>query len=320
MTTGKQRVTPLLAVGTGSRTVDVDGPTHYLDFGGPPDGPLVVCVHGLGGSHLNWLAVAPSLSLTARVMALDLVGHGRTPAAGRTAGIEGHRALLSGFLEVVGNGSPVIVVGNSMGGLVATLQAAVEPESVAGLVLIDPALPTGRPGLIHPRVLVNFVLCALPGLGEGYLAERRRRVSAEQTVRRVLGVCCVDAARVDTDVVEAHVQLTAGLDRAAADRAYLSSARSLSMVMARPGEVTDLLGGVQQSTLLMHGARDRLVPIGAARRMSATHPRWRFEIAPGIGHVPMLEAPAWTISVIDDWMTHEGAAAVAAASADIRLH
>ncbi len=295
--------------------VDVDGPTHYLDFGGPPDGPLVVCVHGLGGSHLNWLAVGPSLSLAARVMALDLVGHGRTPAAGRMATIEGHRALLGGFLEVVGKGSPAIVVGNSMGGLVAALQAAVEPESVAGLVLIDPALPTARPGLIHPRVLVNFVLCALPGLGEGYLAERRHRASPEQTVRRVLGVCCVDRSRVDPAVVKAHVRLTASLDRAAADRAYLSSARSLSLIMARPGPIANQLGRLRQPALLMHGERDRLVPMGSARRMAATHPRWRFEIAPDIGHVPMLEAPAWTTSVIDDWMTNEGAAAVASASA-----
>jgi pimeloyl-ACP methyl ester carboxylesterase len=294
--------------------VDVDGPTHYLDFGGPSEGPLVVCVHGLGGSHLNWLAVGPSLSLAGRVMALDLVGHGRTPAVGRTATIEGHRALLGGFIEAVGNGSPAIVVGNSMGGLVGALQAAVEPESVAGLVLIDPALPTARPGLIHPRVLVNFVVCAVPGLGEGYLAERRRRASAEQTVRRVLGVCCVDAARVDPDVVEAHVRLTASLDRAAADRAYLSSARSLSMIMARPGAIANQLGGLRQPTLLIHGERDRLVPMGTARRMATTHPRWRFEIAPDIGHVPMLEAPAWTTSVIDDWMTNEGAAAVNTAS------
>ena len=37
--------------------------------------------------------------------------------------------------------------------------------------------------------------------------------------------------------------------------------------------------------------RDLLVPLSAARRMSAAHPGWRFEIAPDTGHVPMLEAP-----------------------------
>ena len=108
--------------------------------------------------------------------------------------------------------------------------------------------------------------------------------------------------------------LTASLDRAAADRAYLSSARSLSMIMARPGAITNQLAGLQQPALLIHGERDRLVPMGAARRMAATHPRWRFEIARGVGHVPMLEAPSWTTSVIYDWMTNEGAAAAAAAA------
>src|SRR3954453_4067979 len=42
-----------------SRWADLDGPVHYVDFGGPDDGALVVCVHGLGGSHANWLAIAP---------------------------------------------------------------------------------------------------------------------------------------------------------------------------------------------------------------------------------------------------------------------
>jgi len=39
-------------------------------------------------------------------------------------------------------------------------------------------------------------------------------------VRRVLGVCCVDASRVPADVVEAHIELTQRLDRADADAAY----------------------------------------------------------------------------------------------------
>ena len=52
-------------------------------FGGPDDGPLVVCVHGLGGSHVNWMALAPQLTSTCRVLALDLAGHGLTEALGR---------------------------------------------------------------------------------------------------------------------------------------------------------------------------------------------------------------------------------------------
>src|SRR3712207_7158632 len=61
-----------------SRTVDLDGPVHHVDFGGREDGPIVVLVHGLGGSHLNWDLFAPLLTPHARVHALDLPGFGRS--------------------------------------------------------------------------------------------------------------------------------------------------------------------------------------------------------------------------------------------------
>ena len=75
------------------------------------------------------------------------------------------------------------------------------------------------------------------------------------------------------------------------------------------------LDAVGQPTLLIHGARDLLVPLSAARRMGAAHPGWRFEIAPDTGHVPMLEAPQWTTAVIEDWMAAEGEPAVGASAA-----
>ena len=33
----------------GTRWADIDGPVHYLDFGGPARAPMIVCVHGLSG-------------------------------------------------------------------------------------------------------------------------------------------------------------------------------------------------------------------------------------------------------------------------------
>ena len=42
-----------------SRTIDVRGPLHFLEGG---SGPPIVLVHGLGGSHVNWFAVAPRLA------------------------------------------------------------------------------------------------------------------------------------------------------------------------------------------------------------------------------------------------------------------
>jgi pimeloyl-ACP methyl ester carboxylesterase len=295
------------------RELDVDGPVYVADYGGPEGAPLLVGVHGLGGSHLNWAAVAPYLIDRYRLVAVDLLGHGRTPAAGRTPDVAGHVALLDGALARLSS-QPVVLMGNSLGGLVSALCAARSPGRVSGLVLVDPALPTGRIGLVHPRVMVNFAVCSVPGVGERYLAARRARTTPEQTVRRVLAITCVDPARVPADVIDAHIELTASKDRALGDAAYLASARSLSRGMARPGPTTDRLATLDVPVLHLHGDSDVLIPLVAARRMADGRPDWRLEVARDIGHAPMLEAPVWTALRVGAWLDGPRAAARAGAA------
>src|SRR5205814_821713 len=106
-----------------AHTVDLDGPVHYVDFGGPADGPQLVLVHGLGGSCLNWCLLAPHLVTRARVVALDLAGFGLTHPRGRSTTVQANAALLDRFLRTV-VGAPAILVGNSMGGMVSILESA----------------------------------------------------------------------------------------------------------------------------------------------------------------------------------------------------
>src|SRR3989442_6426883 len=122
-----------------SRVVELGVPLHFVDYGGT--GPGIVLVHGLGGAHVNWMAVGPALARRARVVAIDLPGFGRTPTEGGSASIHASRALLDRFIRKV-VGGPAIVVGNSMGGLIGMLEAAEKPENVAGLVLVGAAMPS----------------------------------------------------------------------------------------------------------------------------------------------------------------------------------
>jgi hypothetical protein len=77
------------------------------------------------------------------------------------------------------------------------------------------------------------------------------------------------------------------------------------------------MGGFDDGPLMVfvHGLGGSHLNWTAARRMSAAHPDWRFEVASDIGHVPMLEAPGWTATVIEDWMTHQDSPAVVRSSA-----
>jgi pimeloyl-ACP methyl ester carboxylesterase len=296
-----------------SSWADLDGPVHYLDYGGASEGPLVVCVHGLGGSAVNWAAVAPLLTPSCRVVALDLAGFGRTRSGGRSTTVSSNQVLLHRFITEVLE-PPVVLVGNSMGGLICGLQADAAPATVAGLVLVDPAVPVGPRSRPHPLVALLFALYAVPAVGRRVSSRGRSLRSVENAAMDVLRLCCADASRVPADVVAEHLVLARErADYLDVDAELVVAARSLMWVISRWRRHAAVLQRISAPVLLLHGDRDRLVPVAAARRVATAHPQWRFEVARGVGHVPQLEAPAWTAGHILDWLATDGAAAAGAA-------
>lgn len=121
--------------------IDLDGPVHYVDFGG--SGPTMLLVHGPGGAHLDWLQAGTRLARRARVLALDLAGLGPMPLGEEPAGMPALQALLDRFLRALCP-EPVLLVGSSRGTALCLQQAARAPERVAGLVLVSPAQPRRR--------------------------------------------------------------------------------------------------------------------------------------------------------------------------------
>jgi pimeloyl-ACP methyl ester carboxylesterase len=306
-----------------SRWAVLGGPTHYADFGGAPDGPLVVCVHGLGGSHRNWIGLAPRLTPVARVLAVDLAGHGRTPPAGRGTDVRSNQRLLHRFLTEVTHG-PVILIGNSMGGLISLLEAdagagadgvpAPDGPTVAGMVLLDPALPRPRGVRPDPEVARVFAAMAIPWLGERVLARQRRMVTPEQQVRATITRCAAVGAAIPPEVVAAQVALLRErTEHQEFDRAMLGSTRSLLMMLARARPIARAIQRVTPPAMLIHGEDDRLVPVAVARQVARRRPDWRVELRPGVGHIPQMEDAPGTAALILDWFDREGHGAVQAA-------
>jgi pimeloyl-ACP methyl ester carboxylesterase len=287
-----------------SKHADLDGPVHYLDFGG--SGAPLVCVHGLSGAALNWMAVAPALAERHRVFALDLRGFGRTPLGPGTR-LRDNRRLLDRFLREVA-GAPAIVVGNSMGGLLAVLQAARVPASVAGLVLVDPALPWHGLRPFDLSLWTFFGSLLPPLLGEASLGWSAERLGAERVVRGVIDACCVDSRRVPEDMVRALIdQETERFANPRSFRALAQASRSLLWALASLG-LTGNYGRVAAPTLVITGAGDRLVPasfsVAIARRFG-----WQAEVLPDVGHVPMMEAPADFLRITLGWLDFRAPAA-----------
>lgn len=285
-----------------SRWVELGVPVHYVDHGGPTQGPLLVMVHGLGGSLVNWAALAPLLTGTCRVLALDLIGFGHTQAGRHPTTISANQEMLHQFVSEVAGG-PAVLVGNSMGAVIAIREAAQNPETVTGVVLIDPALPVGVGSTPDPLVAASFGMYAVPHLGRAMLRARRRVRTPEQLAMDVLRLCCVDPARVPAEVLEQHMEMArARRGYADIDDHFLMAARSLMGMLAGRSSYLATMKAIQVPVLLLHGEKDRLVTIGAARAVAAANPSWRFEVAPDVGHVPQLEVPQWSARHILGWL------------------
>jgi pimeloyl-ACP methyl ester carboxylesterase len=285
-----------------AHTVDLDGPVHYVDFGGPSDGPRLVLVHGLGGSCLNWCLLAPHLVKRARVIALDLVGFGLSHPHGRSTTVQANAALLDRFVHTV-VGAPAILVGNSMGGMISILEAARRPDAVAGLVLVDPSVPPAPGDPVDPVVAATFAGYAVPFLAERRLARHRARITPRQAVQEVLDLCLVDPSVIPEDLLAASVALV--VERSAVpglDKAFLAAARSLVRVNTLAWPYRKAMAGVSAPVLLVHGERDRLVPVQAIRRVARHNPGWRLVTLPGVGHTPQLEAPQVLATHIETWL------------------
>jgi len=295
-----------------TKTIDVRGPTTVADFGG--SGPIMVLLHGLGGSHVNWMRLGPALADGARVLAPDFPGFGYTPPAGRSTSVQANAAWLDRFLREVG-GTPAILVGNSMGGLIAILEAAAKPERVAGLVLLDPALPLAPKEPRDMQVMLVFAAYSTPGIGELFVRRRARVLGPEGLVRETFELCCADPSRVPAEVIDAHVAvLRDRMEMPWADAAVLRAARTMVRLLLRRVRFRQLLERVGAPTLLINGEADRLVRVAAARVASQVRPDWTFRPLDGVGHTPQLEVPERTATEIRSWLEGPGRSAIDAAA------
>jgi pimeloyl-ACP methyl ester carboxylesterase len=297
-----------------SRWVDLDGPVHYVEWPGPSERTFVL-VHGLAGSHLNWIRVAPRLADRGRVVVVDLPGFGRTPLAGRRSAMHVGRQLLGGFVRRVATGS-TIVGGNSMGGGYAMLVAAFEPGLVDGLVLTASVFPWAPGGWPSPLVIGGFAVYRTPLLGEWVVRERFRRLDPEVVARWGFRLTTADPSSIPPEIVRTHVALVrdrqGDLEGAAA---FVDAARSILWLGARPSLSTRVMDAIRCPVLVIHGMKDRLVPIAFARSAVERHPSWRYRFLPEVGHVPQLESPDRWLEAVFEWLDAREAQTPAALAA-----
>ncbi len=282
-------------------TLDVNGPIHAVDHGG--DGPPMLLVHGLGGSLLNWRDVSGALARTHHVWSVDLIGFGGTPRAGREATIANNHDVVAGVADHVGDGRPVVLVGNSMGGLISVLVASRRPQRVASLVLVDPALPMARGGRVPLMIAAAFMVMRAPRVGPWLVRSRSRRLGAERLVDEVLKLCTVDVSRISPETRDALVEQTKWRqEQDEPDRAFLEASSSLVQWLWHRETLERHIQRVEAPALLIHGDHDNLVSLSAAGAVAAMRPDWSFRVLANTGHIPQMERPQTFVEILEGWL------------------
>ena len=111
-----------------------EGTFHYRDWGG--SGRPIVLLHGAGFTGHQWNLLAPSLMQSARIYALDLRGHGESANLDDGYDLDSAVADVREFIGLLASEAPILI-GHSWGGSIALRYAAEEPETCAGIVLVD---------------------------------------------------------------------------------------------------------------------------------------------------------------------------------------
>ncbi|MGY1844172.1 alpha/beta fold hydrolase [Modestobacter sp. SYSU DS0875] len=277
------------------------GPVDGTDVAAAPR-ERALYVHGLGGASTNWTDLAGLLAVRFEGHALDLPGFGRSGPPRRYS-IERHAQAVIDVLEWVvarpgpGQGRPVHLIGNSLGGLVSVWVAARRPDLVATLSLISAAMPVYRVPAAFDRAITLVLLPGVPALAEKRLAG----VSPEERVRGLVQACFGDPGAVPPERLQQVVEEMRERDEQPwAGQALTRSLRGLMTSYLRFGRANAwrMARSVRMPSLVVTGDRDRLVDPALAPRLADVLPDARLQVQPGIGHLAMMEAPEATARAV----------------------
>lgn len=271
-------------------------PLHTVDYGG--DGPPLLCVHGLGGSHTNWNALAPLLTSDFEVLATDLPGFGLSPPVVRHD-LESHVTAVVSAIRRLFN-RPVVLVGNSMGGLVIQLVAAQHPGLVASLVMIAPAAPL-PPGTSPPdrTVYARLALQSLPIVGQAALWALEARLSPERLVGLTLDIVAAHPSWISPDVRRSIIEMARRRRSMPwARRAFAESAASVRRLLSERDRYWSMIDGIETPGIVIFGAEDRVVSPASGEALASRNAGFELILLDGVGHVPQLEVPATVSELI----------------------
>jgi len=258
---------------------------NYAEIG---EGEPILFVHGLAGCWRNWLENLPHFGRTHRAIALDLPGFGHSPMPSWPIGMPAYGQLLHDFCEKLGIGRVTALVGNSMGGFVATEAAIDDPERFERLVLVSAAgISFAEAEGRRKEAAVSLFEATFP-----FMAGPRRAWLTRPAGRKfAFGRVFHNPNRIRPELL--REQMEPGLQ----SPGFGAAIRAIGGYDTR-----HRLPEIEVPTLVVWGLDDHIVPVEAAIGYHRLIPESRLELFERTGHVPQMERPHRFNALLEDFV------------------
>ena len=275
-----------------ARALTIDGETITYVEQGDPTLQTALLLHGWSSS---WYAMMPLMDLLSRrfhVVVVNLPGYGRSlPLQRRETTIQAYADLMAGLLLHLG-AAPAVVVGHSMGGMIAVTVALDHPAVVERLVLLSPTI-TGRLSRAINLFVSPVTMMERFGLGS-YIVSAVEHTFVGVTDRLMRPVSFAAAADID----EEHYRRL----RADARQPGQGRVRAECFWAMRDHDFSHHLRALTVPGLVIWGAEDNTVPLRDAGLIARDWPDADLRILPNAGHWPHFEQAAQTRRLVASYL------------------
>lgn len=255
------------------------------------DGPVLLLIHGMGGTFENWQEVVEPLSRHHRVIAPDLPGHGASGPGGGDYSIGAFAAGLRDLLLALGH-KRATVVGHSLGGGIAMQFSYQFPEMVERLVLVSS-------GGLGPEVSPILRAATLPGADLFIAATAAIGSKIVPTLARGLATIGLRPSADLHEVIRGYGTLTDPARRSA----FLATVRAVLGTGGQRVDASDRLYLAEaMPVLIVWGAEDPIIPAHHGEDAHDHIPGSRLEIFDGVGHLPQVEAPLRFVTALEEFV------------------
>ena len=250
--------------------------------------PPIVFVHGFGCSHTDWRAQVDHFSARHMTVAVDLPGHGATPATAESGSIQGCAAEVARLLRARSL-PPAVLVGHSMGCRVVLEAALRAPEHVAAIVLLDGSrFPPQSVQAFETRFAAGDYATLVRGMFKQMFTASSDAGVIDAVVRRALAL----PEPVGKAMLLSMVRYDEEMLGSALERVHKPLLVLQTTFVNEHRERTSMTAG--QTTPYLEFVRARV-------------PGARIEVLPGIGHFPQMDAPVETNRVLASFVAERRA-------------